>query len=81
MLFRWASESKSVLVVDTDAGSGGSRVARKSSSGFCSLLYRRLLLFAAKSQAVIALSTSESEFFALDSATAIGLGLAQLVGS
>ncbi len=34
--------------------------------------------FCAKSKAVIALSTSESEFFALVSGTATGLGLVQL---
>ena len=39
-----------------------------------------LIRFSAKSQSVIALSTSESELYALVSATATGIGLIQLAG-
>jgi len=76
--FPWCSSLPSQLVVDTDADFGGCKKTRRSTSGLVCSWGGALIRGSSKTQSVVALSTSESEFYSTVAATATGLGLKQL---
>ncbi len=69
----------SVLTVYTDADFAGDERTRKSTTGIANVLGSHRLSVVCKTQSVIALSSGESEFYALGSAAQRGLGLVSLL--
>jgi hypothetical protein len=63
------------LTVFTDADFAGCEKSRKSTTGIANMLGSHCLSTVCKTQSVIALSSGESEFYALGSAAQRGLGL------
>jgi len=78
IVFAWRCSLPSVLVVETDADFAGCKRTRKSTSGLVCMWGSALIRASSKTQSVISLSTSESEFYATVGATSTGLGLQQL---
>jgi hypothetical protein len=76
--FPWRKVLDKELVCDTDADFAGCKSTRKSSSGFSANLGPYPIKFTSKSQSVVSLSTSESEFYGLIGCVSCGLGLVQL---
>ena len=72
-------EEQEVMDVYADASWAGCRVSRKSTSGGCIMLGRHCLKAWAKTQAVIALSSAESELYGIVRASCEGLGLGTLL--
>jgi hypothetical protein len=68
-----------VLTVYTDADFAGDERTRKSTTGIANCLGYHSLSVVCKTQSVIALSSGESEFYALGSAAQRGLGLVSLL--
>ena len=72
-------ELPSVFEVYTDADFAGCERTRKSTTGIATMLGSHCLSTYCKTQSVIALSSGESEFYALGSASTRGLGTKSLL--
>ena len=80
-IFRYLAETQDIglwypanysldLVVHTNADYTGSRLDRKSTSGYCQFLRRCLVSWTSKKQHSVALSTAEAEYVVVRSFTA-----------
>ena len=77
-IYPWQS-SQTVLKVYTDADWAGCRETRKSTTGGCAVLGTHTLKGWSKTQALIALSSGESELYAALKASAEALGMIALL--
>ena len=76
--FDWQDKSPN-LQIFTDAGWAGCKVTRKSTSGGCVLRGTHLIKSWAKNQGLVALSSAESELYAVVKATAEGVGIQSIM--
>ena len=77
-IYPWQN-SQNILKVYTDADWAGCRETRKSTTGGCAMLGRHALKGWSKTQALIAISSGESELYAALKASAEALGLISLL--
>eukprot|EP00973_Karenia_brevis_P087564 12140734-Karenia_brevis.AAC.1 len=76
--FTWQAKEDTITIY-TDANWAGDQASRKSTSGGVTRIGQHLIKSWSKTQALIALSSAESEMYACIKATAEGLGVMSML--